>query len=517
MFPWNGLIKKHVAQRAYHEALQTLTLMHRTDICLLDHFTFPIALKACTNIQAWKQGRQLHGLILRLGFDWDVYTSNALLSMYSGCGQIRVAIQLFDAMPQRNTVSWNSIMAGCIRNDLAHESLSYFSKMIVKPKSSFSVSSLASEEPDTITMCTVLHAHAHLGPTGFPSAKAVHGYIIRRGFQIENEKPAPAAMRTEPFVENALIHTYLEASCLAYAQKVFQEMQPEKRDVVTWTTMISGYLHHKLENLALATFMSMLQQQQQVREGNVYVDAVTLATVIPALGSLRQGKQIHCLAVKNGYDQLNVFVATSLIHVYAEFGTIEYADKLFQRVKDRNVVAWTAIITAYAKHGQGEDSVRLFNEMRRQGVTPNHLTFMGVLTACNHAGLVDQAQECFRCMTQDYGLIPEMHHYAAMVDVLGRAGRLREALEFIKAMPVDASSPVWGSLLASCGYHEDVELAHEVAKILLSMEPDNPANLVLLSNMLAQKERWSDASEVRETMKRLGLRKVPGQSSIPVH
>ncbi|KAJ4957201.1 hypothetical protein NE237_013984 [Protea cynaroides] len=491
----NGLMRTNVATGACAEAHHVLNRLRRAGLHAVDNFTFPIALKACAALRALKHGQQIHALVLLLGFQWNIYTGNALISLYCCCGNMQAAAQVFDHMPQRNTVTWNSIMTGCIHNGFAHESFSYFRSMI-------SAQSL----PDSVTMCTILNGHAHLGPVALRSGRAVHGYITRQGHRIVT-KPET----TRPFVKNALIHMYIELLCLTNAEKIFHGMVAEERDLITWTTMISGYLHYKLKNQALATFRSMFWEHQ----GNASLDVVILAAVIPALQSLRQGKEIHCFAIKNGHVKHNVFIISSLLHMYAEYGAIEYATKIFQRIEQRNVVVWTAMIVGYAKHGRCEDCLRLFDEMRLQAeVMPNQLTFMGVLTACSHAGLVEKAQECFKCMTQEYGLMPDLHHYAAMVDMLGRAGRLREALNFIEAMPMKPSSPIWGSLLAYCCLHQDMNLGQEVAKIVLGIEPDNPGNFVLLSNMLAQEQKWDDASMVREAMKCLGLKKVPGCSLV---
>ncbi|OUZ99083.1 Pentatricopeptide repeat [Macleaya cordata] len=510
----NGLMRRQVSCGAFREALQTLCQMHRDGIHQLDHFTFPIALKAACSSSSTtlRHGQQIHALVLHIGFQCDIYIANALISMYCYCAHLRDATLVFDAMPQRSTVTWNSIMGGCIRNGLPHASLSYFSNM--------------SDDPDSVTMSTLLHAHARLGASALRSGRAVHAHVLRwRGLACYQQIAMQTSIKMKNpccVVDNALIHMYLESSCLSYAEKVFQGMPLDNRDLVTWTTMMSGYIRSDLQHLALATFRSMLEQQQQQHQWSwsdvvVSLDSAMLATVMPALTSLRHGKEMHCFAIKRDFDQSNVFVATSLLHMYAEFGSIDCAEKQFQRVEEKNVVAWTAMITAYAKHGRCEDCFRLFGEMQLQGgVIPNHLTFMGVLTACTHAGLVEQAKDYFNCMTQDYGLTPDMYHYAAMVDMLGRAGRLKEALKFIAAMPVEPTAPVWGSLMAACGLHHDMKLGHEVAKIVLDMEPENPGNFVFLCNMLAQDQRWDDVSVVREAMKRRGLDKIPGYSSVHV-
>ncbi|XP_077216268.1 putative pentatricopeptide repeat-containing protein At3g23330 [Tasmannia lanceolata] len=491
-FHWNLLIKTQVGRGSYREALKQLSNMNRAGV-QPDNFTFPLALKACTGLSSLSQGQQIHGLLISLGFEWNPYAQNALICMYSGCGNIKTAFQVFDKMPHRNTITWNSIIAGCVHNGLALLSLSYFSQMIL-------LSSGA--DPDSVTMSTVLHAIACLGDC-LRTGKEVHAQVIRREFQ------AKVTVTRRSYVENALIHMYLESSCLIYAERIFQQIPMEKRDLVRWTTMISGYARYKLGNLAITAFRSM------VNCGIGKPDPVSFAAVMPSVGSLQEGKEMHCFAIRSGFDDSNAFVASSLLHMYAELGSISCAAKFFERILDRNVVVWTVMIMAYAKHGQCEDSLKLFEEMRTQtSVIPNCLTFMAVLTACAHGGMVEQAKECFKCMTNEYGLTADMHHYAAMVDVLGRAGRLKEAFDFIQAMPVEPSAPVLGALLASCGLHQEMNLGNEVGKLVMSMEPENASNYVFLSNMLAQCGRWDDVREVREAMRSKGLHKTPGSSLI---
>ncbi|KAI3923573.1 hypothetical protein MKW92_027630 [Papaver armeniacum] len=218
---------------------------------------------------------------------------------------------------------------------------------------------------------------------------------------------------------------------------------------------------------------------------------------MPSLTLLHMGRR--CIALHSTWiHRSNVFVATSILHMYGELGSIECAAKQFKRVEEKNVAVWIcrhSLCQTWPCHS-------------------NPLTFMGVLIACTHAGLVEEALDCFKCMTQDYGITPDMHHYAAMVDVLGRAGKLKEALEFIVAMPVTPTAPVWGSLMAASALHHDIKLGHEAAKIVMRMEPENPGNFVFLCNMMAQDGRWDDVNVVRETMKLRGLEKIPGHSSI---
>ncbi|PIA45525.1 hypothetical protein AQUCO_01600008v1 [Aquilegia coerulea] len=279
----------------------------------------------------------------------------------------------------------------------------------------------------------------------------------------------------KPFVENALINMYMESSRVNYAENVFKGMSIHVRDVISWNTMITGYIWYKKHSLALALFRLMVQEQ-----GNGILDPGILVKVMPAVVSLQQGREIHGFGLKRGYCRSNLYFSSSLLHMYAEYGAVNSAAKLFENLGNRDVVTWTAMITAYAKHGRSEDSLRLFNNMRRQGLKPNNITFTSVFITCSQAGLVEEAKEYFNCMTQEYGLMPEVHNYAALVDMLCRTGQLREALMFIEAMPVKPTAPIWGALLASCG------------------------------------KRCGEARMIRETMKRCRMKNVVGLSALHV-
>jgi pentatricopeptide repeat protein len=283
-------------------------------------------------------------------------------------------------------------------------------------------------------------------------------------------------------------------------------------DVVSWTTMIAGYAQNGHANDAVKLFRQMLLVDMKL-------DPVTITSVLPAvacLAALQQGKEIHGYTIRRGI-LANVFVGSALIDMYAKCGNIDIAHKVFYQLPERNVVSWTAMIVAYGMHGLCDDALICFSQMQQAGMKPNHITFIGVLSACSHAGLVDKGWQYFDCMTKDYCIKPQIDHYACMIDLLGRAGYLDEALHFLNRMPLEPGPVVWGSILGACRIYRNVKLGKLASEHLFDLEPNNPGNYVLMSNIYTESGRWDDAVQVRAMMKDRGLKKMPGCSWIEVN
>lgn len=293
---------------------------------------------------------------------------------------------------------------------------------------------------------------------------------------------------------------------------------PDRKSVVLWNAAISGFIKNGCSKNALELFDQMLQ----IKGGELEVkpDAITVVSVLAAcadLGALDVGEWIHDYAIKNGIG-LDVFVGTALVDMYAKCGSIELARKVFNDMTERNVLSWTVMIRGLAMCGHGNDALMLFSKMVEEGVRPDSVTFVGVLSACSHSGLVDEGQRIFTSMTRDFGVLPKAEHYSCMVDLFSRAGLLNEALEFIQTMPIKPQAALWGSLLSACRQNpKDVELAEFVASQLMEIEPDNDATYVLLSNIYAYNNMWDDVAKLRRWMKDRGIRKTPGCSFIEVN
>eukprot|EP01018_Ginkgo_biloba_P019893 Gb_33697 [translate_table: standard] len=481
---WNAIIAGYAQNGLANEALTMFHQMQLADV-IPDSVTMVSVLQACAHLGDLQQGKWYHDYIIRNGFDLDVFVANSLVAMYAKCGAVDIAHQVFDKMPKRHVVSWNAMITGYAHNGNGNEALTLFNQM-----------HLANVTPDTVTMSTVLQACAHLG--ALQQGKLIHDCIRQRGLE------------SNVYVSNSLVAMYAKCKSIELARQVFDKMS--KRNVVSWNTMIYGYAQGGNANEALVLF-------NQMQLADVDPDSATIVSVLPAcaqLAALQQGKSSHGYIIKRGFES-DVCVGTALLDMYAKCGNIEIARQLFDKMSERSVISWNAMISGYGMHGHGEDALALFLQMQQSGMKPTDVTFVCILSACSHAGLVDEGWRYFDCMTRDYCITPRVEHYACMVDLLGRAGHLDEAQEFIQKMPLEPGASVWGALLGACRIHCDIELGEHVAERLFDLASENAGCYVLLSNIYAAAGRWDDVLKVRTMMKSKGLKKNPGCSLIEVN
>eukprot|EP01018_Ginkgo_biloba_P026430 Gb_07153 [translate_table: standard] len=482
-FLWNALIGAHAMHGFCEEALCIYYEMRRVGKNP-DNFTFPAVLKACAGLDALQQGKDIHDSIIRCGFESDVFIGTALIDMYAKCKDIENARQVFDKMSERNVVSWTAMIAGYTRNGFDREALKLFSQM-----------HLGSLIPSAIAIVSILPACARLA--ALQQGKEIHDYIIRRQFD------------SVIFVSNALIDMYAKCRNTDFARQVFYKMP--QRNVISWTAIIAGYAQNGHAYEALQLF-------HQMQLADMKPNPITMTSVLPTcahLAALQHGKAIHSYIIRRGFES-DIFVGSALIDMYSKCGDIELAHLVFDKMSRRDVVSWNALIVGYGMHGHGENALELFNQMKLSGMKPDHVTFLAVLSACCHAGLVDEGWQYFDSMSLNYHTTPGLQHYACMVDLLGRAGRLDEAHDFIKKMPVEPRANVWGALLSACRTYCHIELGKCAAEHLFELEPENPGYYVLLSNIYAKAGKWHEVTRVRTMMKDKGLKKKPGCSWIEV-
>eukprot|EP01018_Ginkgo_biloba_P030316 Gb_23088 [translate_table: standard] len=480
---WNAIIAGFAQNGYIREAVQVFRGMRMSGM-KPDKVTIATILPACAHVAALQQGKEIHDYIIRNEFVLDAFVGSALIDMYAKCGSIEVARQVFDKVLERNAVTWTAMITGYVQNGYDHEALKLFEQM-----------QLAGSTPTPVTVGSVLQACGHLADLHL--AKDIHDYIIRSGFE------------SNVFVGNALIDMYAKCRKIEYACRVFDNMSI--RDVVSWNAMIAGYSQNGDTNNALKLF-------RQMHLKGVKSNIVTITIILPAcacVAALKQGKEIHNYIIKNGFDS-DVFVRSALIDMYAKCGNVEIARQEFDKLSERDVVSWNAMIAGYGMHGHGKDALKLFHHMQEAGMKPDHITFVAVLSACSHAGLVNEGCQYFQHMSQDHCIPPMLEHYACMVDLLGRAGRLDEAHDLIKNMPLEPDARVWAALLGACRLHCNIELGEHVAEQLIRLEPKTSANYILLSNIYAAAGRWEDVAKVRMRMRDVGLKKMPGCSWIEV-
>ncbi|KAL5549410.1 hypothetical protein UlMin_004641 [Ulmus minor] len=308
---------------------------------------------------------------------------------------------------------------------------------------------------------------------------------------------------------NIMITQLIKREDIEEAYGLFLQM-PE-RNVRSWTLMITGFVRCGKPKKAIHLFLEM--EKVGIKPNEVTVVAVLAACA--DLGDLFLGRRIHEYSNRSGFGR-NSRVSNTLIDMFIKCGCLDDAQTVFNKMEERTVVSWSAMINGLAMHGKAEEALRIFSEMIRVGMQPNEVTFIGLLHACSHMGLIDKGRQFFVSMTKEYGIVPRIEHYGCMVDLLSRAGLLQEAYEFILNMPIKPNGVVWGALLGGCKVHKNILLAEEAIKHLSELDPLNDGYYVVLSNIYAEAGRWEDTIRVRKMMRDRGVKKTPGCSSITV-
>ncbi|GLU18696.1 hypothetical protein SLE2022_349810 [Rubroshorea leprosula] len=498
VFSWNSVIAELARSGDSLEALRAFSSMRKLSL-QPNRSSFPCTIKSCSALLDLRSGKQTHQQAFIFGYESDLFVSSALIDMYSKCGQLRDARILFDEIPQRNIVSWTSMITGYVQNHNAHEALSLFKQFLIKESEIGGGGGAAAAADgeifiDSVAMVSVISACSRLPAKGV--TQGVHGLVIKRGFDIDVS------------IGNTLLDAYAKSGEVCVSRKVFDEM--EERDDVSWNSMIAVYAQNGLSAEALEVFYGM------ARESGARYNAVTLSAVLLACahsGALRAGKCIHDQVIRMGLED-SVIVGTSIIDMYCKCGKVEMARKAFDCMKEKNVRTWTAMVAGYGMHGRAREALKVFYEMLWAGMRPNYITFVSVLAACSHAGLAQEGWHWFNAMKNEFNVEPGVEHYGCMVDLLGRAGYLDDAYNLLKGMKVKPDFVIWGSLLGACRIHHNVELGEIAARKLFELDPNNCGYYVLLSNIYADAGRWKDAESMRILMKDRGLVKPPGFSLV---
>ncbi|CAL1374124.1 unnamed protein product [Linum trigynum] len=478
---WNTIVSGYAQNGVARVALELVSKMFEEGQ-RPDSITVVSTLPAAADVGSLRIGKAIHGYSIRAGFEGLVNVSTALVDMYSKCKDVGTARVLFDGMNRRSVVSWNSMIDGYVESGDPEEALVIFQRMMNE-----------GVQPTNVTVMQALHACADSG--NLELGKFVHRLVdeLKLGSDVS--------------VMNSLISMYSKCKRVDLASDVFAKLK--NKTLVSWNAMILGYAQNGCVNEALNSFCQMQSQ-------NIKPDSFTMVSVIPALAELsipRQAKWIHGLVIRRFLNE-NVFVMTALVDMYAKCGAIHTARRLFDTMKARHVITWNSMIDGYGVHGHGRAAVELFMDMQKGDIKPNHITFLCVLSACSHSGLVDEGMQFFNSMKKDYGLEPAMDHYGAVVDLLGRGGRLHDAWEFIQQMPVKPEISVYGAMLGACKIHKSVDFAEKAAEKLFELNPEEGGYHVLLANIYASASMWKKVAEVRGMMQKKGLQKTPGCSLV---
>ncbi|KAM7504316.1 hypothetical protein LguiB_003220 [Lonicera macranthoides] len=459
--------------------------------------------------------KQLHALIIKTNTPYSILPLSRVGSVCAFTPNFAYAQQIFERANKPGIFLWNSCLKEFAESDSPIYAISLFHWL-----RNYDVL------PNSFTLSFVLKACSHL--FDLLHGRIVHGFIEKLGFQ------------SNVFLQNTVVHLYASCGAIDDAKLLFEKMT--KRDVVTWNIMITQLVKRGDVDGAFELFSQMPERSvrswtamiagfvqcakpkeavhlfTQMEEEGLKPNEVTVVAVLAAcadLGALDLGKRIHKYSNQSGFKR-NTRICNTLIDMYIKCGCLSDARTVFEEMEERTIVSWSAMIQGLAMHGQAEEALKLFSKKIEIGMKPNAVTFVGLLHACSHMGLINEGRRFFASMTRDYGIIPQIEHYGCMVDLLSRAGLLLEAHEFIKNMPIKPNSVVWGALLGGCRVHKNILMAEEAIKHLFELDPLNDGYYVVLSNIYAEAKRFEDTARVRKLMRERGVKKTPGWSSITV-
>lgn len=475
-------------------------------------------LKSCSTMVELKQH---HGHIVKHGLSSNNDAMGRVLKLcaISEFKDLDYAIRIFQLLPNPDAFIYNIMMRGYLESNCPQDCISLYAQMLQN-----SVSPNKFTFPPLVRGCCIANA--------IQEGKQAHAHVMKLGFS------------SDGFSQNNLIHMYVNFNCLEEAQRVFDGLVC--KDDVSWTTLISGYARWGCIDEAYQLFQSMPMERrknstiswnamiaayvqsnrfheafqlfEKMRAEKVKIDKFVAASILSActgLGALEQGKWIHQYIKKSGIE-VDSTLGTTIINMYCKCGCIDTAFEVFNELESKEISSWNSMIGGLAVSGKGMAAIELFKEMENQKevIPPDHITFLNVLSACAHSGLIEEGWHYFHHMTQVYGIEPRMEHYGCMVDLLGRAGRLKEARKVIEEMPMSPDAGILGALLGACKIHGNIEVGEEIGRRVIELDPYNSGRYVLLANIYASAGRWEEVANVRKLMNDRGVKKAPGFSVI---
>lgn len=512
------LINAYTKQGHPKEALKLYSELRARDI-RPDKLALLSVVKACATLSDVAKAKEIGNDVMRFGFRGDLFLGNALIDMFGKCRYIDGSKDVFSSLQVKDVISWTSLCSCYVNCGMLREGLRVFREM-----------GLDGVRANSVSLSSILPVCSRLKDLN--AGKEVHGFVIKNG------------LGDNVFVSSALVDMYASCLRIGKAQLVFENMT--RRDIVSWNVILTAYFGNGEFNKAFTMFSRMrsegvklnyaswnaviggcvqngrteqaLEITIQMQESGLKPNQITITSVLPActhLESLRGGKEIHGYMFRHWFLD-DITATTALVYMYAKCGELELSGRVFKMMPVKDTVAWNTIIMSNSMHGNGEEALLLFHKMVKLGVRPNSVTFTAVLCGCSHSRLVDEGISTFYSMKIDHAIEPDSEHYSCMVDVLSRGGRLEEAYSFIQEMPTEPSAAAWGALLGACRIYKNVDLGQIAAKRLFEIEPDNPGNFVLLSNIFVAAKLWREAAEVRKSMRDRGVKKVPGCSWVQV-
>ncbi|KAJ8625230.1 hypothetical protein MRB53_033760 [Persea americana] len=513
-FTWNTMIKAHSKARNSNEVIDLYTEMLKRSN-KPNGVTLSFALKACSNLGNFQSLMGIHCQIFKSGFHSDVFALNSLVHAYSLCGCVDFARRVFDELPERDLISWTVVIGNYVRSNRPKEAIDLFFLMREE-----------NVQPDEVVAVYLFNACSQLGDLNL--GRRLEG-LVRETCADYNS-----------YVLNSLIDMYAKCGSIGDARKVFDQMS--ERTIVSWNSIVAGYARcgnmesakrlfgciPQKNNVSWSTLLNGFVQNGAFKEAlmvfremqakGVTPNDASITGVITAcshLGALELGRKVHA-GLDERRVQSDTVLSTALVDMYAKCGCLDVSCLLFDGIVKKNLISYNAMITGLAIHGKASNCIDVFSEMVRNGIRPDSITFVGILSGCAHAGWLKEGKEYFDQMSTVYGIAPRVEHCSCMVHLMGQSGNIDQASEFIKASPVKPDVVMWGALLNACKMHGHVELGEFAAKQILELDPGHRGAFVLLSSIYAAAHNWSKVMEVRKMMKECGIDNRTGSSWIEI-
>ncbi|WOL14316.1 hypothetical protein Cni_G23096 [Canna indica] len=480
---FNAMVMGYSKEGFHSQALELFAMMRNLKF-KPSQFTFCGVITTATALYDLGLGRQFHSLIIRTNFVWNVFVCNSLLDFYSKCDCLTEARTLFDGMAERDNVSYNVMISGYAWTGQIEE----FTKLL-KDMQFNGFDRRLFPFPSLLSVAGAL--------PDLEMGRQIHAQVILTGSTSDN------------LMCNALIDMYSKCGLLETSVLIFRNIID--RNTISWTAMISGYVENGFNEEALRLYCEM-------RRSGINPDRATFSSVLKASASLALlslGKQLHSYIIRSGYMS-NVFAGTALLDMYAKCGCFVETQKTFDEMPNKNIVSWNTLLSAYAQNGQGIKAIKLFESMLQHDVKPDSISILCVLSACSHSGLVVEGMQFFDSMKDLYGLERKKEHYACVIDLMGRVGHLDEVERLVDQIPFEDDQIIWNSILNSSRIHGNQELARRAADKLFSMELNDSAPFVIMSNVYARAGQWDAAAKVKKMMRDRGVRKEPAYSWVEI-
>ncbi|CAK8540679.1 unnamed protein product [Lathyrus sativus] len=476
---YNYLIRAHALSNNESNSSLAFAAFEKMQLngVLADNFTYPFLLKGCNGGSWLNLVKMVHAHVEKLGFYGDIFVPNSLIDCYCRCGGVEMGVKLFEVMEEKDVVSWNTMVGGLVKCGDFDGALKVFDEM---------------PQRDRVSWNTMLDTFVKAGE-------------LEKAFELFGR------MGERDVVSwSTMVYGYCKSGDMEMARMLFDRC-PVK-NLVLWTTIMSGYV-------VKGELREVTKLYDEMEEAGLRPDDGFLISILSACaesGILKLGKKIHDSVLRRRF-RCSTKVLNSFIDMYAKCGCLDDAFRVFSGMNaKKDLVSWNSMIHGFGIHGHGDKAIELFSRMVREGFEPDRYTFIGLLCACTHAGLVNEGRTYFYSMERVYGIVPDIKHYGCMIDLLSRGGHLREAFRLLRSMPMEPNDIILGTLLGGCRMHNEIELARAVCEHLFKLVPSDPGNFSLLSNIYAQAGDWINVGNVRLHMKMKGGQKPSGVSSIEV-